>query len=92
MKIPPSLLIIACGGEGALWYYAIFLQCPRAYHQACVMPTFPTKLDAHPSNADLDDPLSLSSALLLYVQRVRDDEHRLEILTFASSLGRQDPL
>lgn len=43
-------------GEGGTLVLCDFPQCPRAYHQACVMPTFPTKLDAHPSNADLDDP------------------------------------
>lgn len=43
-------------GDGGTLILCDFPGCARAYHQTCVLPTFPTSLDSHPANADLDDP------------------------------------
>lgn len=45
-------------GDGGTLVLCDFPQCPRAYHQACIAPTFPQSLDEAPSSAcdALDDP------------------------------------
>jgi len=45
-------------GDGGTLVLCDFPQCPRAYHQACIAPTFPQALDEAPNSAcdAIDDP------------------------------------
>ena len=45
-------------GDGGTLVLCDFPHCPRAYHQACVAPTFPQALDESPSSASdvMDEP------------------------------------